>query len=420
MLLALAIFGVSLILVVVRPKPLNEAAAASLGAFVMLVAGVVTPMQGLDVLRSTANILLFFVGLMAVSAVADRAGFFEWGALKAVRLAGGNGHKLLLVVFLLGAAVTAFFSNDATALVLTPIVYMLATRLRLDPLPFVFACAFVANTASILLPISNPVNLLAVDRFGIGLGEYLRFMIVPAVLALALNIGLFALVFRKSISRTFPVPEFPNTGKVDPFFRFVCAGLGLTAAGYLVALVYRWPAAIPALGGAAFLMSGSLAFGRIRPRALGSGIQWSILAFIFSLAVLVKGLDNAGVTRMLGEAIAGLAGKDPFTGVAAMTFLTAAGSNLINNWSMMMVSVSSLAVISNPVPLFDRSLIFSAIVGADLGPNLTIIGSLSSMLWLVILRRRGLNIHPLQYLKLGLLVTPPMLLAAALGISAAR
>lgn len=402
----------------VRPKPLNEASAASIGALLMLATGLVSLPQAFDVLTSTANVLLFFIGLMVVSAVADQGKFFEWSASRSLSFAGGDGRKLLLVIFVLGALVTAFFSNDATALVLTPIVYVLVTRLKLNPLPFVFACAFVANTASVLLPISNPVNLLAVDRFGLGIGEYLSFLLVPAVLALAINFAMFRLIFRKSIPATFVIEPQSRPVKVDSFFRYVCTGLGLTAAGYIVALIYRLPVSIPAIAGAALLAIGGFAHRRIKLKMLGSSIQWTILLFILSLAILVRGLDNVGITRALGEAVAAVAGRGALEAIAAVTVVTAFGSNLINNWPMMMISVSSLGSVGNPAPAFDRSLVYSAIIGADLGPNIAILGSLSSMMWLVLLRRRGLVIHPIQYLKLGLLVTPPMLAAGALSVYA--
>ncbi len=418
MILALCLFVLSLILVMLRPKPLSEGTAASLGAFLMLVTGVVSPSQAFDVLKSSANILLFFLGLMVVSTVADRSGFFEWGAFRAVRLANGDGRRLLLVIFGLGAAVTTFFSNDATALILTPIVYVLVTRLRVNPLPYVFACAFIANTASIILPISNPINLLPVDGFRLTIGEYLRFLLVPAILAIVINIGLFALIFRRDMPVSFASDYTESSIKIDSFFKFVCVGLAVTAIGYILSLVYNLPLSLPAMVGAAVLLAGGFGFRRLNMRAVGSGVSWSILLFILSLALLVRGLENMGVTRALGEAIAALAAKGTIIAVIATTFFTAFGSNLINNWSMMMVSVSSLGSISNPAPSFDQSLIYSTIVGADLGPNITILGSLSSMLWLVLLRQRGLMIKPLQYLKVGIIVTPPMLIVAALSVYA--
>ncbi len=181
----------------VRPRPFNEATAAALGAVVMLIVGIVSPLQIWEVLQANANVLLFFLGLMIISIIAEQAGFFEWCAFKSVKLAHGQGPALLSIVFGLGALLTAFFSNDATALILTPIVFTLVTRLKLNALPYVFACAFIANTASMLLPVSNPVNLLAVGKFKLTLGEYLKFLLLPSILVIALNMGIFSLIFRQ-------------------------------------------------------------------------------------------------------------------------------------------------------------------------------------------------------------------------------
>jgi len=401
-----------------RPKPLNEATAASLGACLMLATGVVSLPQTAEVLSDSANVLLFFLGLMVVSAVADRAGIFEWSAMKAVRLANCDGRRLLLIVFGLGAVITALFSNDATALILTPIVFVLVTRLRLNPLPYVFACAFIANTASMILPVSNPVNLLPVDKFELTLGEYLKFLLIPSLLVILLNIALFTIIFRKHISTSFNDDRPVNPVKVDAYFLFVCCGLALTALGYICVSIYGLPLSLPALSGAAILLGGSLCFRRLNLGSVSSGITWSILPFIFGLALLVKGLENAEVTHTLGESLAGLSSRGDVEAVVSTSLGTAFGSNLINNWSMMMVSVSSLGSMGNPAPSFDQSLVYATILGADLGPNIAIFGSLSSMLWLFLLRRRGLDIHPLQYLKLGLMVTPLMLIVGALSLYA--
>jgi arsenical pump membrane protein len=414
--LTLSIFILTIVLIMARPRPLNEATAALLGAVLMLAAGIITPKQSFEVLRDTSNVLLFFLGLMVICVVADRAGFFEWSASKALTLAGGKGRRLLLVLFGLGTIITTFFSNDATALVLTPIVFVTVTKLKLNPLPYVFACAFIANTASMMLPISNPVNLLPVDRFGITLGDYLHFLLLPTVLAIAVNVVLFILIFRKVISSPFTHDATGFAVKTDNFFIFTCVGLVLTAIGYIVTSVYGLPLSWPALGGAVLLLTGGFVFRRLSLKKVNSGISWSILLFIFSLALLVKGLENAGITEALGRAMADLSSQNTLGAILATSFGTAIGSNLINNWSMMMVSVSSIGQISNSVATSGQALIYSSIIGADLGPNITVIGSLSSMLWLVLLRQRGLNIHPLQYLKLGLIVTPPMLITGALGL----
>jgi arsenical pump membrane protein len=413
MYLALAIFIPAIALVMIRPRPLNEATAAALGAVVMIAVGVVSPLQTWEVLQANANVLLFFLGLMLISIIADQAGFFEWCAFRSIKLAKGKGLALLAVVFGLGAILTAFFSNDATALILTPIVFVLVTRLKLNPLPFVFACAFIANAASMLLPVSNPVNLLAVERFHLTLGDYLKNLLLPSLLVIALNFGLFALIFRKSLTNPDGSSGCESPVKVDKFFLAVTAGLGITAVGYILVSIYGLPLSYPAVGGAVILLGCALYYRRFNPQKIATGISWSIFLFIFALAVMVKGLENAGITQFLAEKLAELASYGQLQALFSITLGTALGSNLINNWSMMMVSVSSLATQGAG---FDKVLVYGAVLGADLGPNIAILGSLSSMLWLSLLKKRGLDIHPLQYIKLGLIVTPLVLVIAVLSL----
>lgn len=413
MVLSLVVFGAGIALVMVRPRPLNEGTAAAIGALLMVVLGVVSLPQAIESFRANLNVLLFFTGLMVISAIADQAGFFRWGAFKAVQMAGGSGRRLLLVIFGLGTLVTAFLSNDSTALILTPIVYSLVTRLKLNPLPYVFACAFIANSASILLPVSNPVNLLAVDRFGLTLGDYLRHLLLPSLLIVSANILLFLWIFKNDLPASFG-DGLPEPVKIDGFFVFVCVALGLTAVGYVVASGFGLPLSVPALSGAALLVIGGKGYGRLSFAGVRAGFSWSILLFIFSLAVMVTGIENAGVIDRMGFWLSEMAAKGSLYGMLSMSLATAIGSNLINNWSMMMVSVSSLDAMAPAA--FQPGLVYAAILGADLGPNIAILGSLSSMLWLVLLAQRGLHIHPVQYLKLGLLVTPPMLLLGALAL----
>ncbi len=418
MALTLAIFTVSITLVMTRPRYFNEATAAALGALVMIIVGLVSPAQAWEVLQANANVLLFFLGLMLISIVADQAGFFEWCAFKSVKLAQGRGPWLLSIVFTLGAVLTAFFSNDATALILTPIVFTLVTRLKLNALPYVFACAFIANSASMLLPVSNPVNLLAVQKFGLTLGDYFKFLLLPSFVVIAINVVLFGIIFRKAISTISSDGLAMESVKVDSFFLAVSGGLGLIAIGYILVSIYGLPLSYPAMGGAILLLAIGFSFRRIKLGKVTSGVSWYIFLFIFALALLVKGLDNAGVTRVIANALADLASHGPLQALFSVSLGTAIGSNLINNWSMMMVSVSSLGTLAAQSPEFHRALVYGAIMGADIGPNIAILGSLSSMLWLVLLRKRGLDIHPMQYLKLGLIVTPPLLIIGVLTLYA--
>ncbi len=392
-----------------RPRPFNEATAAALGAVILLIAGVVSPSQIPQVWQANFNILLFFLGLMIISVIADQAGFFEWCTFKAVALSKGRGAVLLGSIFALGAVLTAFFSNDATALILTPIVFTLVTRLKVDPLPYVFACAFIANTASMLLPVSNPVNLLAVGRFDLTLGDYLKHLLLPSVALVLANYWLFRLLFRRSIT-SFSLEDQPREAPpADVYFLAVCGGLGVIALGYILVSVYGLPLSYPAVGGAVLLLLISLALGRLRWRKVVSGLSWQIFVFIFALAILVKGLEDAGVTGAIAGGLQSLSTHGQLAALVSVTLGTAFGSNLMNNWSMMMISVSTLAGGASGADLH-HSLVYGAVMGADIGPNIAVLGSLSSMLWLVLLRRRGLDIHPLQYLKLGLIVAPVLLL----------
>jgi arsenical pump membrane protein len=416
MLLSLLIFVPTIALVMWRPKPFNEATAAALGAVIIIIAGVVTPLQSWRVFLANLNVLLFFLGLMVIGIIADKAGFFEWCAQKAVKVAGGKGPALLAVVFGLGTFLTAFFSNDATALILTPIVFTLVTRLKLNALPYVFACAFIANTASMLLPVSNPVNLLAVEKFHLTLGQYFKFLLIPSLLVISLNIGLFMFIFRKSVFSVSCEDPGGSPVRIDRFFVAISAGLGATALGYVVVSIYGLPLAYPALGGAILLLACAFAFRRVHIKQAYHGMSWSIFLFIIALAVLVKGLENSGVIQLLTDQLSALAAHGPLQALFSITLGTALGSNLINNWSMMMVSVSSLDTLAAQGTGFHQSLVYGAIMGADLGPNIAILGSLSSMLWLTLLKKRGLEIHPLQYLKLGLIVTPIILIIGVLAL----
>jgi arsenical pump membrane protein len=416
MILTLVIFTSSIGLLMVRPKPLNEAAAVALGAIAMIVLSIISPLQTWQVLQANANVLLFFLGLMIISVIAEQAGFFQWCAFKAAPLAGHKGPALLGVVFGLGALITAFFSNDATALILTPLVFAIVKRHSLNPLPFVFACAFVANTASMLLPVSNPVNLLAVEKFHLTLGQYLKFLLLPSIVLFGANLLLFRWIFRKNLFATNHQDFSEEPPRVDRFFKFTTAGLGVTALGCILVSIYGFPLSYPAVGGAVILLAVGFGFKRIKIKTVASGISWSIFLFIFALALLVKGLENAGVINFIAGELGTLAAHGPLQALFSVTIGTALGSNIINNWSMMMISVSSLGALSAHGAAFNHSLVYGAIMGADIGPNLTILGSLSSMLWLVLLRQRGLDIRPMQYFKLGLIVTPVLLFLGILSL----
>src|SRR5487761_440286 len=235
--LAAVIFLLTLIVIVVRPRQVNEAWSAAVGAVLMLATGVVSPLSALSAVVSEWNLFLFFFGLMLTAAIADTAGFFDWAAGLAAAAANGSGRRLLFNVFVLGAVVTTFLSNDATAIILTPVVYTIATRLRLRVMPYLFAVSFIANAASMTLPISNPINVLTGDRLRASLAVYEQHLLAASVAAVAITVAVFMAVFWRSASRKFEYDWRTALGIATAdsgFFRPVLAGLCLLAVAYVV------------------------------------------------------------------------------------------------------------------------------------------------------------------------------------------
>ncbi len=420
----LLIFGLTLVLIMVRPWKVSEALVALVGAGLVLLLGQVGLDQAARLLADKWDVFLFFLGLMTIAAVADSAGFFDWTAALALKLAHGNGLRLFLNIFGLGAIISTFLSNDATALILTPVVYTLVSRLQLNPLPFMFACTFVADTASFVLPVSNPINILITQSFPgtQSLDMFLKHLLLPSLICIGLNAGLFVVIFRKQIPARFEAGEYESPKQVietkgRAFFRYVTVCLGLIAVGYVLASLLHWPLSLVALAGGLALVGGAAFFRRLSFARLGHEISWSIFIFIGGMFILVQAIENIGLTREIGKLIVGAAGDSSFLAVILGTFGTALGTNFVNNVPMALVTNSALLQSGGDLaPAVHTGLVYSTIFGADLGPNLTTVGSLATVLWLLILRRKGLEVSPLQYFKLGLLVTPLMLLAGAIAL----
>jgi arsenical pump membrane protein len=410
------IFIVTLAVIMIRPYGVTEAVAASMGAGLMLLLGFVRLDEAARLLGEQWNVYGFFLGLMTISALTDRAGVFEWVAFQAGKWGRGNGRRLYIVVFLVGAVITMFLSNDATALILTPVVYALVTRLRLPVLPFMFACTFIADTASFLLPVSNPVNILVLDAFPANLGAFLHYLFLPALLCITFNVAIFVWLYRKDLNLTYPerslVPFQPADAR---FFRFVLGALGVIALAYVLASALQIPLSVVALGGACALAAGAFVFRQWAWSQLRREIAWSIFIFITGLFILVRGVEDLGLTAAFGQALVGLAANDPLRGILLTAAGTALGANLINNVPMTLVGLSALKSVPDAVSV-NPALAYATILGADLGPNLTTVGSLATMLWLLILRRKGLDVSTREYFKLGITVVPVMILLSSLLI----
>jgi arsenical pump membrane protein len=389
------------------------------GAAILLLLGLISPADAFATLARDWNTFLFFLGMMGLSALAEAAGLFDWLAAEAARLAGQNAARLFFNVFLLGSFISMIFSNDATALILTPIVYVLVTKLRLPVLPYLFACTFIADTASFLLPVSNPINIIILSRFPLDLFTFLRLLLLPSLVVIGINIGIFFLLYRNQLRGTFDIQQLPSAEeavKHKSYFRYTCLILALVAIAYVTASAVQLPLSLVAMGGAVLLLVGALAWRRTSLQQTAKGISWSIFGFIAGMFIVVRAIEDTGLTTQFGNWLIHLSGGTSFGAVMVGTAGAAVGTNLINNVPMAVGMISALGGIQHAVPAVREGFIAATIFGCDLGPNLTTVGSLATVLWLLILRQRNVDVSGLDYFKIGVVVTPLMLVAGALTI----
>lgn len=415
-LITLVIAVLTLLGIMTRPLKSNEAMIALGGAILLLIIGLITPISAALTLLSDWNIFLFFLGMMALAALAENAGLFDWLAALAAQLANGSARRLLLNTFLLGCLISMLLSNDATALILTPIVYTLVTRLRLPVLPFLFACTFIADTASFLLPVSNPINIIILTRFQLNLWTFLRLLLLPSLVVIGINIAAFFLLYRTQVRGHFDAKRLPSKAeaiKHTGYFRYTCIVLGIVAVAYIVGSALQIPLSLVALGGALLLLIGALWWKQITFPDLGKQISWPIFGFIAGMFVVIQAIENTGLMTQFGHLLLRLSGGSNFGSVFVGTFGAAIGTNIINNLPMAIVMRSALSGVQHIAPSAHLGFVAATMFGCDLGPNLTTVGSLATMLWLLILRRRNLDVSSLDYFKVGILVTPLMLIAGA-------
>ncbi len=417
-LLAGLIFAATLLLVVTRPKRLPEALSTAVGALLMVVTFIVPLPSALHSLLAQWNVFLFFFGMMLIAAIADLAGFFDWAGSLAAAASRGSGRLLLLNVFVVGILISTFLSNDATALILTPVVYTIVTRLGLPVLPYLFATTFIADTASMTLPISNPINILMIERVKPSFGAYASHLVLASLLVIVVNVAVFAFVFRRTTARRFRFDWRAALKEAVPdprFFRSTGIGLAVIAGLYITGSAERWPLGLVATTGGLGLALMARLHGRLAIPRIRQHVNGSLFLFISGLFILIRGVEDTGLTAALIGGLVHLV-HGPVTAVVVGIVGTAIGANLINNVPMMLVVLSGLPG-THLAAGAQQPFVFGSLVGADLGPNLTPVGSLSTMLWLLIVRRRGIDVSTLDYLRLGALATPGMLLVAAITLA---
>ncbi len=302
---------------------------------------------------------------------------------------------------------TALLSLDVTIIVVTPIVYALTEKLEIDPLPYLFACAFVANTASLFLPMSNLTNILIYDLLHLSFLRFAAVMFLPNLAALAVNIGVFFLIFRRSIPRRFATDALTE-GARPRGFAVAAVGLVAVLAGLFAFGVLALPLAIPACACAAVLGVIARSRHRLDRAHLMGSVSWSLFPFVLAMFVIMRGLERVWLPHI--PALPTGHGLGTLLAVAAGTGV---GANLVNNIPMIAAMITLLHATGPAIP---DHLAFATLIGTNIGPSVLTFGSLATMLWLAIVRKRGAEVTAWSYTRVGLLTTPPMIAAATIAL----
>lgn len=426
--MALAIFAITLVLVIWQPKGLGIGWSALGGALLALLAGVVQWSDVGIVWDIVWDATFTFVALIIISLILDEAGFFSWAALHVARWGNGRGHLLFPMIVLLGALIAAFFANDGAALLLTPIVIAILLRLNLSPpaaLAFIIATGFVADSTSLPLVISNLVNIVSANYFDISFGRYAAVMLPVNLASLTTTMVVLWLAFRRQIPTSYSVEnlDLPRSAIKDVLvFRSAFPLLTVLLIAYFLTAPLNIPISLVTTAAAFFLMAVAGRWwrrGRGAVVSVGSALRhapWQIVLFSLGMYLVVYGLGNAGLTNYGVHALEWLAQQGDFVATIGTGFLSAFVASIMNNMPSTLVGV--LAIDQAQVSATTRELmIYANVIGNDLGPKLTPIGSLATLLWLHVLAGKGYGIGWGQYMKIGLLITPPVLLATLMVLA---
>lgn len=399
----------SITLMLVRPRGLPEWVWICGGAL-LLVATRLLPVSGAaHAIREGVDVYLFLTGMMLLAELAREEGVFDWVADIAVHHAQGSAGRLFLWVYAVGIAVTALLSNDATAVVLTPAVLAAVRRAKVEPRPYLLACALIANAASFLLPIANPANLVVYGSELPRLAVWMRMFLLPSVASIAATFVCLRLLSRKQLGGEAAVADEPY--RLEPAGWLALGGIGIAAAGLLVASAMDVPLGAPTFGAGVVTLALVGLRDRRAPANAARNVAWSVLPLVAGLFMIVEALNRAGMMRLTRAGLAWLAAAPDGVGKFSGGFGIALLSNAMNNLPAGLAAGTALRQMGQ-----HGLLAHAVMIGVDLGPNLSVTGSLATILWLIALRREGAEITGWEFLKVGVVVMPVALGLALLAL----
>ena len=391
--------------VLIRPFKWPEAVWAICGAALLLLFGLLPLADGWRAMMKGLDVYLFLIGMMLLSETARHEGLFDWVAAFAVNHADRSPKRLFLLIYGVGIVVTSLLSNDAAAVVLTPAVFAAAKKAKADPLPYLFICAFIANAASFVLPISNPANLVLYGDHTPPLGRWLASFALPSALSIVAAYGVLRWSQRSALAEQCDCDVEQLDLSRGGWTALI--GIGLTAAVLLAVSALDIQLGAPTCVLGVLTTIAVLAQKRAAPWAILRGVSWAVLPLVAGLFIMVEALTRTGLTQMLAGLLQGAVKISVVSAAAASGALLALVSNAMNNLPAGLIASTVIAHAHPPQKVVDALLI-----GVDLGPNLSITGSLATILWLTAIRREGEEISFGKFLKIGALVMPPALILA--------
>ncbi|HEY9247213.1 MAG TPA: SLC13 family permease [Candidatus Methanoperedens sp.] len=422
MILAIAIFVLTYILIVTKPKRINEAHAALIGAGLTIIfllkphqvieaLGISTPeMQ--EPLVTTWNVVIILAALMIISGFLDDYGFFEYCASYALHKSKNSGDRLFLYTFVIVSVISLFAGNDVVILTTTPVILIFCNKAGINPKPYMYASFFAANTFSMPLYIGNLTNILIGDSFGLDYFGFTAYMILPTLAAAFVNYYLIKYIFRKEISKSFNPPDNDRTRLKNK--SHVILGLSVLLAVIVLggaAHDFKVPLSAVTLVGAAILV-----FIERRPVHRLKRVSWNVVLFVIGLFIVVKGLEVSEVTINVGEVLFANANDNFTTAIFSISLISAFLCNLVNNIPMtaMMLSIVQHAGLSSKMNI---AMAYSLVIGSNLGANFTTFGALAGILWLESAKRYGWNTKMTEFLKIGMFITPVAIIGSSIVLS---